>query len=307
MKGAGVMTKIPLWVLSLALVQPLRAGGSGTSAAGFLKEGAGARASAMGEAASAAVSGATALYWNPAALVVSEKKSVTLMRSMGAESSAYSYGSYAQKIGAGWGFGLGVQHQSFGSLDTRDASGFPAGGLSPTDTAFSVGAARNLGPASWGAALKVVRSQVVDSASTMALDLGLLTPATLKGRLELAFTASHLGGGLKYGSVSEPLPMTLRAGSLLKLNTRWSAALDVVSPKGGDAFGALGTEYRLSTGGGVAWALRAGYSTASSDVEGATGLSAGAGMAMNGMRLEYGFVPYGDLGSTHRMSLSYDF
>jgi hypothetical protein len=56
-------------------------------------------------------------------------------------------------------------------------------------------------------------------------------------------------------------------------------------------------------------ALRVGYQAnlAETQIEGLTGLTAGLGVIYEGFGLDYAFLPYGDLGSTHRISLSYKF
>ncbi|GAG58644.1 unnamed protein product, partial [marine sediment metagenome] len=52
-------------------------------------------------------------------------------------------------------------------------------------------------------------------------------------------------------------------------------------------------------------ALRVGYRTGPAD-EG-SGLTVGAGFRAGRILLDYAFVPYGDLGNTHRISLGMKF
>ena len=79
------------------------AGGGGTTAVPFLTMGAGARALAMGDAATATANDATALYWNPATLLRIENQSATFMHAATLENSAYDYAAY----------GLSLIHISF--------------------------------------------------------------------------------------------------------------------------------------------------------------------------------------------------
>ena len=51
-------------------------------------------------------------------------------------------------------------------------------------------------------------------------------------------------------------------------------------------------------------ALRVGYRTGS-DVDGFSGLRAGLGISWHGIGVDYAFAPYGKLGASHRISISY--
>jgi hypothetical protein len=54
--------------------------------------------------------------------------------------------------------------------------------------------------------------------------------------------------------------------------------------------------------------LRAGYQTADqSGLDGMTGLSAGAGFGDQGWRVDYAWVPQGDLGTSNQFSFSATF
>ena len=55
-------------------------------------------------------------------------------------------------------------------------------------------------------------------------------------------------------------------------------------------------------------ALRGGYNTRTAgDVTGFTGFSFGVGLNYDKVGFDYALVPFGDLGLTHRMSLSLHF
>src|SRR3989339_2044429 len=88
---------------------------AGTSAAQFLKLGAGARAAGMGEAFAAVSDNADSIYWNPAGLNKIEGKSLSVMHAAWFEGITYDWASYAQKIGNAGVVGIGVQYLSCGS------------------------------------------------------------------------------------------------------------------------------------------------------------------------------------------------
>ena len=55
--------------------------------------------------------------------------------------------------------------------------------------------------------------------------------------------------------------------------------------------------------------LRAGYRAVYADTQilGLTGLSVGLGLQIQNLGIDYAYLPYGDLGTTHRISLNYAF
>ena len=135
----------------------------------------------------------------------------------------------------------------------------------------------------------------------------MLSPALLDGKLRLALTIANLGGKMKFDEAKEDLPLILRAGSAVKLAEGLTAALDLAFPRDGKSFAAVGAEYRRPLKDGRSVAGRAGYNTRSSDVDGLTGLSLGLGVGFGKTAFDYAFVPFGDLGTTHRIGLSVRF
>ena len=51
--------------------------------------------------------------------------------------------------------------------------------------------------------------------------------------------------------------------------------------------------------------VRVGYRTGS-DVDGFSGLRAGLGLSLHGIGVDYALAPYGKLGASHRISISYN-
>jgi hypothetical protein len=278
----------------------------GTTTASFLKLGVGARAVGMGEAYAAVADDATALYWNPAGLARVGKHSAAFMHAPYLASTFYDYGAYAYRAGA-HGFGAGVQYFSAGRMDQTDVNNTALGSFHPHDVAASLGYAYGFSDegAALGIAAKFIQSKIIESASAAAVDVGLQS-RVYADRFRLALTATNIGTKMKFEQDSESLPLALRAGSALKLTERWLSSLDIAFPKDNEPYAAIGTEYGWRAGETFTLIGRAGYnSRTSGDISGVTGFSLGLGFSFPRAALDYAFLPYGGLGLTHRISLSF--
>ena len=111
----------------------------------------------------------------------------------------------------------------------------------------------------------------------------------IEGRDEEGNPGSKLG--------ADPLTFKLGAASNLKNLT---LALDVAKPQDNEIYYCLGAEWWLRN----VLALRAGYKT-NQDI--GQGLTAGIGYKFGRICLDYAYVPYGDLGDAHRISLGIKF
>ncbi len=295
-----------------AVICPLRsfagfdAGDKGTSAAQFLKLGAGARAAGMGEAYSAVCADSGAVYWNPGGLGFLNGVSGTFTHADLFGELNYEYLGYAQSFGNAGTAGLGVQYLSSGRIPETDAAGFETGAaMAPVQYAVSLAYARKVGGFGIGAAAKYIRSRLSATASALAADAGVLSPALMDNKLRLAFVVQNAGGGLKYGQSTDPLPLNLKLGGAFSFSDKLIFGLDVNSPRDNRIYAGAGAEYLLRYS-GVSFALRLGYnSRTSGDIDGMTGVSTGLGVVFHDMVLDYAFIPFGPLGFAHRISLSF--
>src|ERR1035437_1421283 len=115
-------------IIILSVPAMLFGGSEGTSSADFLKIGAGARPSAMGEAFTGVADDSNATFWNPAGITAVEKISVTYMYLLWYQSQTYHYFSYVMPLDAVTNFGI--------SANALITPGFDStGGFAPAEPA----------------------------------------------------------------------------------------------------------------------------------------------------------------------------
>lgn len=297
-----------------ALASDFSASAKGTGTGRFLQLGAGARAAGLGEAYTALADDASALYWNPAALTRTQAASALFMHAPYLGSSFFDYAAYAQNLGPGGALGLGVQYFSAGKIIGTDDTGSENGTFAPNDLALSLGYAYKFSerPSEDGLSLglsgKYARSRIINTAQTFTCDIGLLAPAVLDGRLSLGAAAVNLGGKMKFESEAESLPRAFRLGAGYHINPDWLAGIDLALPMNNQPYVAAGTEYVLRMSEGWDFAGRVGFNSRTvGDVPGLSGCAFGVGVVRSGLSIDYAIAPMGDIGMTHRVSVSLRF
>ena len=281
---------------------------AGTTGFNFLKIGVGARAAALGGAYTAIEGALEAPGWNPAGLLGVAQRSASV-----------SFNNYLVDTQAGFlnlalpgprrTWGLNLNYFTYGDMRRTDANGQDLGSFAASDLALGLTMAQPL----WnerlklGVSIKAAYSSIDDYTSdAYMVDIGLLTAGPLRG-MTIGASISNLGTvrtgytdnfkdslpvnlslGIAHSPAHTPLPMTI----LVDLNT----------PNDNDPYIAAGAEIRLANG----LFIRPGYSTQQTGLQGddPLGITAGAGLAMQGYHLDYAFTSYADLGDVHRFSLS---
>lgn len=275
----------------------------------------------MGGAVSAAVEGSEALFWNPAGLARLQAEAASdLSLSYNAllESTYSGTAAYARPYGENGAFALGLVYFSQSALTSYNGLGDPTGTFAPNDLSLGGGYAHRFGKLNLGAAVKLIRSSVDDvSATTAALDAGLqIRHVTVVGDGPVDFGAgfSNLGPALKLGS-SAPLPFVFRGGFIWYMTPVLRPSLDVHLPVDQDAYLSLGLEASVKLSetkedkAPKRACLRFGYNqNQGREVGGGLpGASAGGGLDLGVFRIDYAWVPFGDLGVTNRFSLAFRF
>ncbi len=290
-----------LAAFSLAPIFPSVLDAAGTSAAQFLKMGAGARAAAMGDSFCAVADDVTATDWNPAGLGQIKTTQMSLMQNTGLVDTHYQYLAAGTPY-RGRALGFSLYRLDHGSIDRYTAADVKDGSFDAGSLAASVTVAQEFKKGlRIGLSGKYVEESIEnEKGSSFAGDFGVLLH---RGRYNFAAVLQHIGPGLKMVQSKEPLPQTLRLGAAGRFfQDRLQAALDISKPNDNDATFHGGLEYFV----GRRIALRAGYATTPGnqvDVKGLAGLTGGLGVAFGPISLDYAIVPFGDLGNTQIISL----
>lgn len=285
----------------------------GTSNADFMKIGAGARPSAMGEAFTGVADDSNASFWNPAGITAVEKISITYMYLLWYQGSMYHYLSFVMPIDTGTNFGVSINALMVPGFDSTDQSGFVPAEPASSDIAVTGTFAKNLGNIymkdfvigniSLGANLKIItRSLVGLNFGTMFFaDIGIM--ANITDDMKIGFVLQDIGTSLK----DDPPPFSVRMGSsynfifsrenALLISADIVKPIDLSNPDFADWYFGIGAEAKLFSAG----YLRGGYKFGRID----QGLTMGAGLTWGWGSLDYAYLPHLELGTTHRISVSF--
>lgn len=300
---------------SLALLAsfaaPCLAGGTGgATPLNFLFLDADARPVALGGAYAAIASDANSMLYNPAGLAFLDSHQANLMHAEHFQDVTQEYVAVA--INEPWsrfknsGVGFMLNTVGYGDINRTTLSnprgdGLGSFGIRDWAIAAGFGTRTRLEWLGVGAAVKYLREDIdTFSAQAVALDLGLKTELQEPLGVPLAFglALQNLGSKLKYQSRNEDLPLNLKAGLAYRLLRSGTLALDVNQPREGSPTVHVGAEYVANK----AVAIRLGYNGRN---EAGAGITVGGGLILQHFGFDYAFVPFGDLGSAHRISLSY--
>lgn len=285
----------------LAFSAAAHASGVGTTGANFLKVGVGARGLAMGGAFSALADDANAVNWNPAGFSAVKERNITASYNSLFLDQSQGFLGYAHPLKDGKSvLAIGMNSIVVSDIEKRATDSDTAdSAFDNTNRAYSVSYARAdiAGGLSFGASLKYITEKLDSfSESAGALDLGVTYKPEVEN-LVTGFSVQNIGARMG----PDPLPLTAKGGAAYKFGGL-TVALDGDWQIADKRFYLdLGGEYWLSPG----IAARAGYQLGrgGDELGGLTGAAFGLGFKFRQFALDYAFVPFGDLGDTHRLTL----
>jgi Type IX secretion system protein PorV len=314
----------------------------GTAAAQFLKIGAGARASAMGESFAAVANDVTALYWNPAGAANLQAISLNASHTQWFADITHNYAGIVVPLGDAGVLGLSATTLNVGEQEVTTVENPDGTGLfySVNDLAIGITYARPLSDRfSVGITGKYIQQNVYnESANAVAVDIGTYLRTGFHN-LVIGMCVSNFGGTMKLegtdliaiADINKNISGEYNPDARLKteswplpLNFRVGIAMDIIGSKDPivsselhrftlavDANHPNDNVERVNIGGEYAWDetvfARAGYKL-NYDVERWT-FGAGIRMGFGNQQVgfDYALVNYGDLGKVSRLSLEIRF
>ncbi len=289
MKKLVFILIIAIWNASLA--QSNKEGGL---AFPFLKIGVGARNQAMGNIGAGLGDDIYTIYYNPAGLARLYGKELSFMHDEWVQDINHGFLGFSQPFLKGV-FGISFEYINYGSFERRDEFGvLVPGKFTPYNivatTAYGEGVLKCL---SLGFAIKAIREGIdYEKTSAYAFDMGLLYQIT--NRLNWGLVFQNIGSDIK----GFPLPFNITSGISYRLN-RVLLAGDVFLPRYSKPKIGLGLECFYSRVLALRTGLRCGGNSPGS------GFSIGTGLRLEELDFDYAWVPYGDLGNTHRIQITY--
>ncbi len=264
-----------------------------------------ARVAALGSAGVALTDDAGALAVNPAGLAWLKNATISLDNNFWVGETLQETFLLAIPTSDLGGFALSGNYFNYGKFDGRDESGNLTTGFSANRLSLGVGWGLGLGKnAALGLGLKGTQSDLASNSYTALVgNLGLLVKLFDRFRLGIAYNnASFLSPAV---STSAAFNLGLSYEIPISSSSRLLAvASGTIEPLASNYLQA-GLEYGLFS----QFFLRAGYQQPLTDngIGGLTGLSAGLGLVFSGFVFDYAFLPYGDVGSAHRVTLGFQF
>ncbi|OGS43866.1 MAG: hypothetical protein A2539_06355 [Elusimicrobia bacterium RIFOXYD2_FULL_34_15] len=299
--------KIILFLLSISIagsnIPTIYAKGAGSTVAEFLEISPSARASALGNAYTSLTNNGNSLYWNQAGLAKIRSSQVNLTHIAYFQNINYDYLSYSmpfRNIGVLSIGGLGIYS---GGIDktTEDSNGNFVdidGNYNTLQTAIMLGLGRKINKQLYaGAGIKLIQEKIdTETTSGFALDLG--GQCQIIKKLGAGLAVQNLGPKINGGT----LPTSIKAGLDYKIVNNLTAALECDYLFERNFLFGAGAEYIYKD----IVPVRVGYNN-SPDTGGLSKLSAGTGVKLKNLEVNYAFVPYGDIGDAHKIDLTYRF
>jgi len=291
----------------------------------------------MGGAYTAVSDDVNAIYWNPAGLsLIQHKNEFVAMRAELFQDIQYNFFAFAHPMRDYGTIAVGLINLNIANIESRTTdSDTPDSTFSSNDSEYTVSYSKKLtfgglpgdneeSGLHLGVSAKAIRQTLAgEQANTFAADIGTLYK--MNERLSFGFAIQNLGASQKFKSESDPLPLTMNAGTALRIGQDWALsgvqsggddrktglllALDVHAPRDDDPSERIGAEFAHGWSENTISTVRAGYEVGRQrEIEGmGSGVSAGAGVTYKFFTFDFAWVPYGNLGNTFRYSIKLRF
>lgn len=273
---------------------------AGSNTAQFLSIQPGARLIGMGETGVSTAENGNALYWNPALLGSVGSSEAQLTHMLYFQELNYDYVTYCVPVGKAGTLALGILALYSGDIvkTSEDVFGnFVETGqrYGSMETAFMLGWGKRISETiSTGISIKSI-SQRIDTvdASGFAADAGVAYRVTKDAHAGLSVL--NVGPQIKGNDVPTVVKL---GGDIRLLHEKMTIAVEGDYPMAGKMSFGIGVERQVKQ---IA-AIRLGYNSRA-ETEGLSGIRFGLGAMWKKLTVDYAFVPYGEVGITHAISI----
>lgn len=278
-----------------------------------------ARTTAMGGAFCAVGDESNSVFYNPAGLGSLRHTELAFSKNYWFENNNHYYAALAYNLHDIRASNISELGTLYFGYTFLDASAFPlsasgAAQFNPKDQLYFAGYGKPVyendeaGAIMAGVSVKFFNEEAgAVKSDGQAFDAGVLWDMPGK-TFSAGLAAQNLGDKISHSGGKFDLPSNLRAGIASRmLDERILLSADAKLPQSGDSVFNVGTELWFLH----SVALRAGYT--SKPGAGASGISAGLGLSLrqldipfmyaHAFNVDYSFIPYGDKGNVHRLSV----
>ena len=273
--------------------------GKGTTGAAFMKIDAGSEQAGKGGAVTADYCGALSSIYNPAALGLKESTEITASYNSWLLDMDQKVLGIKHSTGRGH-FGFSLVQFSAGEIERRGKFGQITGSFFPSDLlvngAYCLKAAENL---TAGINLKYITQNIDDvTGRGAAADIGLIYA---DNGFAAGIKIENIGTGIIYPSKTEKLDAGVNLGLLYGRKLSGQAGIKLMADSGYGIEGFRGVKAGASLELYDFLNLNCGYNKVDLNY----GFTFGAGIRLNGIKLDYAYIPFNYLGDSHRVTLTY--
>ncbi len=276
---------------------------TGETGSAFLELGVGGREIGMGETGISHSCGVNSIHWNPAGVGFLKRLEFSFMHAEWFQGIRYENFGFAQPVGFG-NIGIGVKSLYLSDFEKRTGPTLkPEGTFGAFNLAVNLSFSKKIGTdKSFGFALKPIYEKIdVESGVGIAFDVGCVYLPPVKN-LKTGLTVQNIGTPIKFKEEGSSLPSLIGCGmSYSMLDNSVNIALDILKPFKEEFEYRAGVEYTAAQ----LISFRFGYKSGLDETGDFAGLNFGFGAKVKDFNLDYAFSPYGVLGLTHRVSLTY--
>jgi len=259
----------------------------------------GARPAGLGEAYTGGYNDILSILWNPGALSKNNFSSVAFGYDLWLLDISHQYllGSYINELGA---FGFSLIYSGVKGIEIWSEDNYLKGEGSQNTWLINLAYSKNLNQnLSQGISLKYIYDKVIDDVGNgVGIDAGI--HYLIKEKIGIGACLQNIGYGIKYKNKTYKMPVLAKFGIFYPFPDYLNIFSDIVYELNKEIEYHFGIEFYKGPG-----AIRIGYRSGPQEEE-LGGFTFGAGIKWERIRVEYAFVPYSFLGTTHRWFLNFD-